>query len=84
MTPKQQKTAEQALERVKQILAAPLKSGGAAKLAIGLKLTKSAISQWTVVPRDHVLAVEALVGGRVPRHELRPDFYPPPDLRKAG
>jgi DNA-binding transcriptional regulator YdaS (Cro superfamily) len=26
-----------------------------------------------------VLKVEAATGGRVTRHELRPDLYPPPD-----
>ena len=39
-----------------------------------LGISSQAISQWTRVPVNRVLAVEALT--QVPRHELRPDVYP--------
>jgi len=50
------------------------KAGGAAELAKILGISSQAISQWTRVPVNRVLAVEALT--QVPRHELRPDVYP--------
>ena len=50
------------------------KAGGARKLAKKLGISSQAISQWTRVPVNRVLAVEALT--QVPRHELRPDVYP--------
>jgi DNA-binding transcriptional regulator YdaS (Cro superfamily) len=33
------------------------------------------------VPAERVLAIEAATG--VPRHELRPDIYPPDEYRAA-
>lgn len=54
----------QAFERVKR-----------RDLAQQLGITAQAISQWTRVPVERVLDVERLTG--VPRHELRPDIYPP-------
>lgn len=52
-------------------------AGGNAALAklIG-GLTPQAISQWRRVPVERVLEVEKATG--IPRHELRPDIYPPP------
>lgn len=49
---------------------------GLAKLIGGL--TPQAISQWRRVPVERVLDVEKATG--VPRHELRPDIYPPPEM----
>lgn len=51
------------------------KAGGASRLAEALHVTRSAISQWRQVPAERVLDVERATG--VPRHELRPDLYPP-------
>lgn len=50
--------------------------GNTAKLAAALGLSSQAISQWEEVPAHRVLAVERATGGKVTRHELRPDLYP--------
>lgn len=52
------------------------------KLAGHLGITPQAISQWERVPVMHVLRVEQITG--VPRHELRPDIYPPPNSPAGG
>lgn len=49
-----------------------------AELARRLRITVQAVSGWRAsgkIPPGRVLAVEAVTG--VPRHALRPDFYPP-------
>ena len=43
------------------------------KLAAHLKIFPSALSQWTQVPADKVLAVEAYTG--ISKHDLRPDVF---------
>lgn len=43
----------------------------------GPSITGPALSQWRHVPVMRVLDVEAVTG--IPRHELRPDIYPPPE-----
>lgn len=48
-------------------------------IARELGLTHGTISQWKAVPVHHVLDVERLTG--IPRHELRPDIYPPADAK---
>ena len=50
-------------------------AGGPTKVGIALGISASAVSQWDECPVLRVLALEALSG--VPRHELRPDVYPP-------
>lgn len=45
-------------------------------LAKALGIERSAISQWDRVPVGRVLELERQTG--IPRHELRPDIYPPP------
>ena len=55
---------------------AKTKAGGDAKLARELGISIQAVWQWKRVPVTRVLDVERITG--VPRHELRPDFYPPP------
>lgn len=49
--------------------------GRAGDLAAKLGITPQALSQWDRVPYQRVLEVERITG--VPRHELRPDIYPP-------
>lgn len=57
--------------------------GRASRLAEGLGIFPSAISQWTQVPAEQVLEVERLTG--VSRHDLRPDLYPEaPKRRRAA
>ncbi len=50
------------------------KAGSQRALADALKITPQALSQWNRVPVGRVLDVEKATG--IPRHELRPDFYP--------
>ena len=57
------------------------KAGGVNALAKDLNVTPQAISQWDEVPPLKVLAVEIASG--IPRHELRPDIYPPSDAPGA-
>lgn len=47
--------------------------GRQAELASALDITHSAISQWSRVPSDRVLAVEKATG--IDRRALRPDLY---------
>lgn len=56
-------------------------AGGPTKLAEGLGVTRSAVSQWQRIPAERVLDVERITG--VPRHELRPDLYPAPEASAA-
>lgn len=52
-------------------------AGGPVVLARAMGgITSQAIGQWFICPPRRVLLVERLTG--VPRHELRPDLYPPP------
>lgn len=51
------------------------KAGSPAALARHLGITAQALSQWKQVPMLRVLQVERATG--IPRHELRPDLYPP-------
>lgn len=50
-------------------------AGGQSALARRLGVTRAAVAQWEICPPFRVLAVEAETG--VPRHQLRPDLYPP-------
>jgi DNA-binding transcriptional regulator YdaS (Cro superfamily) len=47
---------------------------GTVELARRLGISSPAISQWTIVPAERVIAVEAVT--HVSRHHLRPDIYP--------
>lgn len=46
-------------------------------LARLLGISPQAVAQWSRVPPMRVIAVESKTG--VPRCELRPDIYPPPE-----
>lgn len=48
--------------------------GGFPILAKKLGITRHALYQWSVVPSNRVIAIEAATG--VSRDELRPDLYP--------
>ena len=62
--------------------------GGQSALARALEPppTPQAVQKWCAtgkVPVSRVLGIEALTGGRVTRHELRPDIYPDAAAKKA-
>jgi DNA-binding transcriptional regulator YdaS (Cro superfamily) len=57
---------------VDQLKAAKIRS---VSVAAALGITPGAVSQWDAVPPERVLDVERITG--IPRHELRPDLYPP-------
>ena len=50
--------------------------GGVTQLAKILNISRPAIYQWKRVPAERVIAIESATGGRVTRHQLRPDIYP--------
>jgi DNA-binding transcriptional regulator YdaS (Cro superfamily) len=50
--------------------------GTATRIARAIGISRAAVSGWTRVPADRVLAVEGLLG--IPRHLIRPDLYQPP------
>lgn len=51
-------------------------AGGQAALARELKITRSAVHHWDVVPSQQAGRVSAITG--IPLHELRPDLFPSP------
>lgn len=58
-------------------------AGGGAALARALNLkSRQAVYQWSRVPAEHVLKVEKITG--MPRHVLRPDLYPAPEVAAEG
>lgn len=68
--------ARESLERARR------KAGGNVGIGRALKITGQAVSQWERVPAERVLDVEKISGE--PRHELRPDIYPPPTERATA
>jgi TorA maturation chaperone TorD len=53
-------------------------AGGVAELARKIGISQPSISNWSKVPAQRLMAVEAATG--VPRKELRPDLYSEPPL----
>jgi hypothetical protein len=51
------------------------------RIAEALGITRGAVSKWNRVPAERVLVVEDVTG--IPRHELRPDIYPPRGRRRG-
>ena len=58
------------------VLRAVQAAGGYQALADRLGIRAPSVFNWKRVPPLRVLAVEEATG--IPRHELRPDIYPPP------
>lgn len=56
-------------------------SGGQTKLAKLCGVTQKHVHYWLKkrIPAERVIMLEKISNGRVKRHELRPDIYPPPD-----
>lgn len=54
--------------------------GGQSALARALEVSQPNVWYWLhkakAVPAEHVLAIERATGGKVTRHDLRPDLYP--------
>jgi len=50
--------------------------GSLTKLAEKLGVSRPALYQWRKVPAERVIALETASGGKVTRHEIRPDLYP--------
>ena len=61
-------------------------AGGQAALARTLGITYQAIDSWKKrgTPGPRVLEVEAATGGKVSRHELRPDIFGPAPAQVAA
>ena len=51
-------------------------AGGAVAVAKAFRISPEAVYLWNEVPVLRVLVLERLSG--IPRHEIRPDIYPPP------
>lgn len=71
----QKLSPEEALAEVKRLIALPAKRGGNVKIATLIGRSEAAVSQWTVVPHEHVLTLEKAVRSRVTRYQMRPDIY---------
>ena len=69
---------QEALARAAEVV------GGFVKLAQMMEIAPSSVYMWVNrgrVPAERVIAIERLTG--VPRHELRPDIYPPEEYRRT-
>lgn len=61
--------------------------GGQAALARLVGVTVQAVNQWVRkgrVPAERVIAIERATNGKIARHALRPDIYPPEDIPKKA
>jgi len=58
-------------------------AGGQAALARFCGVSQPSVHKWLKrsqgIPAERVLAVERATGGKISRHELRPDIYPRED-----
>lgn len=64
----------EAVEALRRLRKAP---GMVARLAGALEISRASIYGWRVIPPDRVLQIEHFTA--IPRHELRPDLYIPPN-----
>ncbi len=56
-------------------------AGSQSALARAVGVTPQAVQQWIStgrIPAERVIAVENATGGKVTRHDLRPDVFGPP------
>jgi DNA-binding transcriptional regulator YdaS (Cro superfamily) len=51
-------------------------AGGPGAVADACSIRSQAVSQWARCPAERVLILEKLTGGKMSRHEIRPDLYP--------
>jgi Bacterial toxin YdaS len=58
------------------------KRGTASRIAEACGIVRHAVWNWRRVPAEHVLVVAALL--KIPRHQIRPDIYPPPRNSNNG
>jgi DNA-binding transcriptional regulator YdaS (Cro superfamily) len=59
------------------LLRAPANRGLRARIARELGIERGAIAQWRQIPPERVPEVSRITG--IPRHQLRPDLWEPPD-----
>ena len=64
------------------ILQAVMDQFGGLAVATACGVTPQAVSQWEVIPVQHVLAIERLTG--IPREALRADLFGAPRPRPPG
>lgn len=50
--------------------------GSQVALARAINVTPPTLHTWKRIPAERCLEIEAATGGKVTRHELRPDLYP--------
>lgn len=57
--------------------------GALSRIAREVGVQRAAVCKWQKrgIPAERVLDVERATG--IPRHDLRPDLYPPPGMRSA-
>lgn len=53
-------------------------------LASALGIKAPSINQWREVPAKRAVQIEAVSGGKLPRHVLRPDLWPAPPESEAA
>ena len=65
-----------------------LETTSQSELARSLGVTQGTISHWlngrARIPAERVLGIELATGGKVTRHELRPDLYPVEPTKRAA
>lgn len=66
-------------------LKSAIKLIGLTGLANACGVSPQAVHKWRVngIPAERVLRVERATGGRITRHQLRPDLYPKEEARIA-
>lgn len=60
------------------------KVGSIGKLAKAIGISRQALHQFRRTPAERVLDIERATGGKITRHQLRPDLYPLDDEGQAA